>query len=247
MLGGSGIIRQVTASTTAAKTPVVVPARTAELFAPGLRGLSIGLIATITLVALEALAIGTVLPLVGEELGQIELYGWVYSAFFLGNLLGVVVAGGALDRVPLWRPFAIGLALFAIGLTIGGLAPSMVVLVGRALRPGPRRRGGGPDGVRRDRPDAARAAAAADVRPAVDGVGRARRDRAVDRGARRRVHDVAAGVPGPAAAAGRGGRDGGDGPAPDPRGRAARRARGGRGDRPSAAQRAAGGRRAPAS
>ena len=101
----------------------MVPARTAELFAPGLRGLSIGLIATITLVALEALAIGTVLPLVGEELGQIELYGWVYSAFFLGNLLGVVVAGGALDRVPLWRPFAIGLVLFAVGLTIGGLAP----------------------------------------------------------------------------------------------------------------------------
>ena len=107
----------------------MVPARTAELFAPGLRGLSIGLIATITLVALEALAIGTVLPLVGEELGQMELYGWVYSAFFLGNLLGVVVAGGALDRVPLWRPFAIGLVLFAVGLTIGGLAPTMGILV----------------------------------------------------------------------------------------------------------------------
>jgi MFS family permease len=118
----------VTASTATA-TPAVVPARTAELFAPGLRGLSIGLIATITLVALEALAIGTVLPLVGEELGQMELYGWVYSAFFLGNLLGVVVAGGALDRVPLWRPFAIGLVLFAVGLTIGGLAPTMGILV----------------------------------------------------------------------------------------------------------------------
>jgi MFS family permease len=108
----------------------MVPARTAELFAPGLRGLSVGLVATITLVALEALAIGTVLPLVGEELGQMELYGWVYSAFFLGNLLGVVVAGGALDRVPLWRPFAIGLVLFAIGLTVGGLAPTMGILVG---------------------------------------------------------------------------------------------------------------------
>ena len=107
----------------------MVPARTAELFAPGLRGLSIGLVATITLVALEALAIGTVLPLVGEELGQMELYGWIYSAFFLGNLLGVVVAGGALDRVPLWRPFAIGLVLFAVGLTIGGLAPTMGILV----------------------------------------------------------------------------------------------------------------------
>ncbi|HEY4188967.1 MAG TPA: MFS transporter [Candidatus Limnocylindrales bacterium] len=120
----------MTSTATAATTVAVVPARTAELFSPRLRGLSIGLIATITLVALESLAIGTVLPLVGEELGQIELYGWVYSAFFLGNLLGVVVAGGALDRVPLWRPFAIGLVLFAVGLLIGGLAPSMTILVG---------------------------------------------------------------------------------------------------------------------
>jgi MFS family permease len=104
--------------------------RTAELFAPGLRGLTIGLVATITLVALEALAIGTVLPLVEDELGHIELYGWVFSAFFLGNLIGTVVAGGALDRMPLARPFAIGLGLFGLGLAIGGLAPSMLILVG---------------------------------------------------------------------------------------------------------------------
>ena len=120
----------MTAPAAAAQPAVVVPARTAELFAPRLRGLTVGLIATITLVALESLAIGTVLPLVGEELGQIELYGWVYSAFFLGSLLGIVVAGGALDRMALWKPFAVGLALFAIGLLIGGLAPSMLILVG---------------------------------------------------------------------------------------------------------------------
>ena len=105
-------------------------ARTADLFAPGLRGLTIGLVATITLVALESLAIGTVMPIVADELGNLELYGWVYSAFFLGNLVGTVVAGGALDRQPLHRPFAVGLTLFAGGLLIGGLAPSMQVLIG---------------------------------------------------------------------------------------------------------------------
>jgi MFS family permease len=105
-------------------------ARTADLFAPGLRGLTVGLVATITLVALESLAIGTVLPIVADELGNLELYGWVYSAFFLGNLIGTVLAGGALDRVPLNRPFTVGLVLFASGLLIGGLAPSMPVLIG---------------------------------------------------------------------------------------------------------------------
>ena len=110
--------------------PAALPeARTAELFAPGLRGLTLGLILTITLAALESLAIGTVMAVVAEDLGNIELYGWVYSAFFLGSLLGIVVTGGALDRMPLWRPFAVGLGLFALGLTIGGLAPTMLILV----------------------------------------------------------------------------------------------------------------------
>jgi MFS family permease len=106
-----------------------LPARTAELFAPDLRGLTVGLVLTITLVALESLAIGTVMPIVLEELGDLPLYGWIYTAFFLGSLIGIVVTGGALDRQPLHRPFAIGLVLFATGLVVGGLAPSMPVLV----------------------------------------------------------------------------------------------------------------------
>lgn len=89
----------------------------------------IGLVLTVTLVAVEALAIGTVMPIVAEELRGLELYGWVFSAFFLGNLIGIVLAGGALDRMPLVRPFAAGMGLFALGLAIGGLAPTMPVLV----------------------------------------------------------------------------------------------------------------------
>ena len=115
--------------TTSATTPAST-ARTTDLFAPGMRGLTLGLVATITLVALESLAIGTVMPIVADELGDLQLYGWVFSAFFLGNLIGIVVSGGALDRMPLGRPFAAGLGLFALGLLVGGLAPSMPLLVG---------------------------------------------------------------------------------------------------------------------
>jgi len=106
------------------------PPRATDLLSSGYRGLTVGLVSTVTLVALESLAIGTVMPKVADELGQIELYGWVFSGFFLGNLVGTVIAGGALDRMPLTRPFAVGLGLFALGLAIGGLAPSMPVLVG---------------------------------------------------------------------------------------------------------------------
>lgn len=105
------------------------------VWAPGRRTLTAGLVLTVTVVAFEALAIATVMPLVEDELGDLHLYGWVFSAFFLGNLVGIVLAGRAADRMLPAVPFAIGLVLFGTGLVVGGLAPSMLVLVvGRALQ-----------------------------------------------------------------------------------------------------------------
>ncbi len=99
------------------------------LWSPHRRALTIGLVLTITLVAFEALAVSTVLPIVANELGGMQLYGWVFTSFFLGSLIGIVVVGGLIDRGGLGRPFAVGLGLFAIGLLVGGLAPTMEVLV----------------------------------------------------------------------------------------------------------------------
>ena len=93
------------------------------------RGLTVGLVLNVTFVAFEGLAIATIMPLVTEDLGGIALYGWVFSAFLLADLVGVVVAGELADRFGPALPFGAGLALFALGLLIGGLAPSMPVLV----------------------------------------------------------------------------------------------------------------------
>jgi MFS family permease len=41
----------------------------------------------------KSLAVATILPDVKDHLGGLGLYGWVCSAFFLGSLVGVVVAG----------------------------------------------------------------------------------------------------------------------------------------------------------
>jgi MFS family permease len=100
------------------------------LWSPGRRALTIGLVLNVTIVASEALAVSTIMPIVARDLGGIDLYGWVFSGFFLGSLLGIVVAGMLIDRGGLARPFVLGIGLFAIGLLIGGLAPSMAVLVG---------------------------------------------------------------------------------------------------------------------
>ncbi len=93
------------------------------------RGLTVGLVLNVTFVAFEALAIATIMPLVADDLGGIALYGWVFSAFLLADLVGIVVAGELADRFGPALPFGAGLALFAVGLLIGGLAPSMPVLV----------------------------------------------------------------------------------------------------------------------
>lgn len=99
------------------------------VWAPHRRRLTLGLALTITLVAFESLAISTVMPVVADDLGGLGLYGWVFSGFFLGNLLGIVTAGQSADARGTAFPFAVGLALFTVGLLVGGLAPSMPVLV----------------------------------------------------------------------------------------------------------------------
>src|ERR1700734_782559 len=67
------------------------------IWTPGRRSLTIGLVLAVTLVAFEALAIATVLPVVSRQLGDLRLYGWVFSAFLLSSLIGIVVAGRAVQ------------------------------------------------------------------------------------------------------------------------------------------------------
>lgn len=105
------------------------------LFAPHRRTLVVGLVLTVTLVAFEAMAIAAIMPDVKDDLGGLGLYGWVFSGFFLGSLLGIVVAGQLADTRGLVLPYVAGLGLFTAGLLIGGGALSMPMLVvGRVLQ-----------------------------------------------------------------------------------------------------------------
>ena len=105
------------------------------LWAPEHRGLTTGLVLSTTFIAAEALAVITIMPRVAADLGGLDLYGWVFSAFMLGSLVGTVAAGREADRVGPARPFLAGIALFVAGLATAGLAPSMDVLVaGRVLQ-----------------------------------------------------------------------------------------------------------------
>jgi len=105
------------------------------LWAPQRRALTAGLVLTITFVASEALAVVTVMPVVARDLGGLRLYGWVFSGFMLGSVVGIVAAGRETDRRGPAVPFVAGVVLFGAGLAVAGLAPSMGVLVaGRVLQ-----------------------------------------------------------------------------------------------------------------
>jgi MFS family permease len=105
------------------------------LWAPQRRALTGGLVLTVTFVAAEALAVVTVMPVVAHDLHGVGLYGWAFSAFMLGTVVGIVAAGRQADRTGPAPPYLGGLALFGAGLCIAGLAPTMPVLIaGRALQ-----------------------------------------------------------------------------------------------------------------
>jgi MFS family permease len=110
-----------------------VPPEEGGLWSPGRRPLTLGLVLTITLVAAEALAVSTAMPIVTRELGGLELYGLVFAGFLVGQIVGIVIAGAQIDRRGVVLPFVLGLALFATGLALAGSAPSMPVLIGARL------------------------------------------------------------------------------------------------------------------
>ncbi|ULH14448.1 MFS transporter [Deinococcus sp. KNUC1210] len=87
------------------------------------------------IIAFESLAVATVLPQVAEHLNGLKLYGWSFSAFFMGFMVSTVALGGLADRIGPARPYLLSALCFGLGLTIAGLAPTMAVFIlGRAVQ-----------------------------------------------------------------------------------------------------------------
>jgi MFS family permease len=84
---------------------------------------------TVVCIALDGLAVTTVMPIAVRDLGGLAIYGWAFSAFMLASVLGITASGRLTDRRGPGDAFAAGLTLFAIGLLGGGAAPSMEWLV----------------------------------------------------------------------------------------------------------------------
>ncbi len=105
------------------------------VFTPGRRNLTLGVILSMLIIAFESLAVATVLPKVAEALNGLQLYGWSFSAFFVGFMISTVALGGLADRIGPARPYLISALCFGAGLAVAGLAPTMAVFIaGRAVQ-----------------------------------------------------------------------------------------------------------------
>lgn len=108
---------------------------TGSIFGQRWRALTAGLLAVVSLVAFEAMAVATAMPVAVRDLDGLRFYAWSFSAFFTASLVGMVLAGDLSDRRgPLW-PFVGAVTAFGVGLVVAGTAVSMPVFVSaRALQ-----------------------------------------------------------------------------------------------------------------
>ncbi len=93
------------------------------------RTLTLGLLVCITAVAFEGMAVVTAMPAAAADLGDAELYAWAFSAVMIPQMFAIAAAGRIVDRTGPVRPLLVGLALFAAGVVVAALAPTMLVLL----------------------------------------------------------------------------------------------------------------------
>src|SRR4051794_3068 len=99
------------------------------VLSPPYRALTIGMVALITLVAFESLAVTTAMPTVAQALDGLSWYALAFGGPLASGVVAMVVSGSWSDRRGPARPLWHGTAWFLGGLVIAGLAPTMAVLV----------------------------------------------------------------------------------------------------------------------
>ncbi|MCT7354560.1 MFS transporter [Streptomyces sp. 15-116A] len=99
------------------------------------RALSIGIVSVVLLIAFEATAVGTAMPVAARELDGVSLYAFAFSGFFTTSLFGMVLSGQWSDRRGPLGPLTAGIAAFAAGLLLAGTAAAMwPFILGRAVQ-----------------------------------------------------------------------------------------------------------------
>ncbi|WDV52029.1 MFS transporter [Streptomyces coeruleorubidus] len=99
------------------------------------RALSFGIVSVVLLIAFEATAVGTAMPVAARELDGVSLYAFAFSGYFTTSLFAMVLSGQWSDRRGPLGPLTTGIASFGAGLLLSGTAGAMwVFILGRAVQ-----------------------------------------------------------------------------------------------------------------
>ncbi|WP_188779832.1 MFS transporter [Marmoricola endophyticus] len=102
---------------------------TTPLLAPRYRWSTIGAVGLVFLAAFESLAVTTVMPEVTRALDGQAYFSVAFSLTLAAGVLGTVAAGLWADGRGPRRPLVAAVGLFALGLLLAGLAPTIEVFV----------------------------------------------------------------------------------------------------------------------
>ncbi len=96
---------------------------------------TIGVMLSLFLASMESTVVATAMPTIVGQLGGLEHYSWVFSAFMLASTTSVPLYGKLSDIYGRRRIYVIAMTLFLIGSVMSGLANSMTQLIfARALQ-----------------------------------------------------------------------------------------------------------------
>ncbi|MFE7563005.1 MFS transporter [Kitasatospora sp. NPDC057500] len=99
------------------------------------RALTLGIVSVVLVIAFEATAVNTAMPVAARELDGLGLYAFAFSGYFTTTLFALVVSGQWCDRSGPLQPLFTGIAVFGAGLLVAGAAPGMWIFVGgRAIQ-----------------------------------------------------------------------------------------------------------------
>lgn len=93
------------------------------------RGLSLGLMMCVMAISFESYAVLTAMPAAASQLGNVSLYAWTFTAFVIAMTFSIVASGQFTDRYGPIQPMMVGFGVFALGLVVAALAPTMWVLL----------------------------------------------------------------------------------------------------------------------
>ncbi len=100
---------------------------------PAYRLVTGALLALVTIIAFEAMAISTAMPSVARDLDAVRSYGLAFSVMLTASMLGIVLAGVWSDRRGPLPSLFTGQVLMAAGSALAGLAPTFTILLAGRL------------------------------------------------------------------------------------------------------------------